>query len=113
MNDEFRFDSYAKETQRRIAEFQIKPDPALALPILHAIVRHYLPDANSISADSVLETSMAALGVDSLTLMEITLDVQDAFGIEFTEQELKELTSFSEIAPLIDQKVKALAIKSP
>jgi acyl carrier protein len=112
MNDEFRFASYDAELRRQIIAFHAKPDQALVIPILKRIVQHYLPKHSTITADLVMEDSLAAAGLDSLTLMEITLDVQDAFGTTFTDDELRHLKSFSEITSLLDAKVKGLASSS-
>ncbi len=110
MNDDgFRFASYDPELRRLIVEFHSKPNGALVIPILGRIIKHYLPKTSPFDADAVLEESLSTLGLDSLTLMEITLDVQDAFSTTFTDEELKQLTSFSEITVLIEQKVKALS----
>jgi len=109
MNDDFRFASYDPELRRQIIEFHEKPDRALVIPILRRIIKHYLPKDRALTVDSVLENSLPALGLDSLTLMEITLDVQDAFGTTFSDEELRSLTSFSEITSLIEKKVQALS----
>lgn len=109
MSDEFRFASYDPELRRLIIEFHQKPDSALVAPIVRRIIKHYLPKQSTVTVDLVMEGSLADFGLDSLTLMEITLDVQDAFNTTFTNEELKGLKSFSEINSLIDQKIKALA----
>jgi acyl carrier protein len=109
MSDEFRFASYDPELRRLILEFHQKPDSALVVPIVRRIIKHYLPKESAVTVDLALESSLADLGLDSLTLMEITLDVQDAFNTAFTNEELQGLRSFSEINSLIDQKIKALA----
>jgi acyl carrier protein len=109
MNDEFRFASYGAETQQQIRQFHETSDPALVVPILRGIVAYYLPKETSLTVDDLLGQPLSALGLDSLTWLEITLDVEDAFGMTFNDQELRELSSFSEIAGLIDRKVKALS----
>jgi acyl carrier protein len=108
-DDEYRFATYDPDTCRNIAQFQERPDPALVPPILRGIVQYYLPKETALTADSILDQPLTSMGLDSLTLMEITLDLQDAFGIELSDEELKNLQSFSEISSLLDQKVKALS----
>ena len=109
MNDEFRFASYGAETQQQIRRFESTHDPALVAPILRGLVAYYLPKESAPALEDVLTEPLTALGLDSLTWLEITLDVEDAFGLSFTDQELRGLSSFSEIAGLIDEKVKALS----
>jgi len=109
MSDPFRFAAYDANTQHSIAQFQEKPEAALVVPILRGIISHYLPKDSPRDVESLLEESVSALGLDSLTLMEITLDVQDAFGASFSDEDLRHMTSFSEIAGLIDRRVRELS----
>jgi acyl carrier protein len=109
MNDEFRFASYGAETQQQIRQFQETSDSALVAPILRGIVAYYLPRDVAVPVGDLLAQPVTDLGLDSLTWLEVTLDVEDAFGLTFSEQELRGLSSFSEIAGLIDEKVKALS----
>jgi acyl carrier protein len=109
MNDEFRFASYGAETKKCIAQFRATSDFALVAPILHGIVAYYLPKESTLTVEDVVTQPLTALGLDSLTLMEITLDVEDAFGVTFTDDELRGLRAFSEIAELIDRKIKSLS----
>ena len=47
------------------------------------------------------------LDVDSLSLVEYTMELEDAFGIELPEEELGELTTIGAFADLIMTKVAA------
>lgn len=47
------------------------------------------------------------LDVDSLSLVEYTMELEDAFGIELPEEELSELTTIGAFADLIMTKVAA------
>jgi len=109
MNDPFRFASYDAELRRLIVEFHEKPDKALVIPIVRRIINHYQPKERKISSDAPMDQPLAELGLDSLTLMEVTLDVQDAFQTTFNDEELKGLRSFSEITALIDERIRTLS----
>ena len=109
MNDPFRFASYDAELRRLIVEFHEKPDKALVVPIVRRIINHYQPKERKIPSDAPMDQPLADLGLDSLTLMEVTLDVQDAFQTTFTDEELKGLRSFSEITALIDERIRTLS----
>ena len=113
MKDEFRFAAYGSETRDRIAQFALTRDPTLVAPILRGIVAYYLPKDGTVTVESVLAQPLTAVGLDSLTLMEITLDVEDAFGTTFADEELRGLASFAEIAELIDRKVNKLSAGEP
>jgi acyl carrier protein len=52
-------------------------------------------------ATLVPEASMAALGLDSLSLAELMFDIEDAFGITL-KQEGTELRTFGDAVGLID-----------
>ncbi len=47
------------------------------------------------------------LDVDSLSLVEYTMELEDAFGIELPEEELSDLTTIGAFADLIMTKVAA------
>jgi len=47
------------------------------------------------------------LDVDSLSLVEYTMELEDAFGIELPEEELNELSTIGAFADLIMSKVPA------
>lgn len=47
------------------------------------------------------------LDVDSLSLVEYTMELEDAFGIELPEEELTELSTIGAFADLIMSKVAA------
>ena len=47
------------------------------------------------------------LDVDSLSLVEYTMELEDAFGIELPEEELGDLTTIGAFADLIMTKVAA------
>ena len=51
---------------------------------------------------------MNAFGLESLTLIEVVLDLQDALGITLSDDELRGLRSLDEARALLLQKVAAL-----
>jgi acyl carrier protein len=57
-------------------------------------------EAERLSAD----TTPKQLGIDSLTLLELLMLVDERTGIEITTDEVGLDTSFSELASLIDRK---------
>ena len=48
----------------------------------------------------VLEGTLADAGVDSLMAMEIAVDVERRYGLSFTVEELKEITTFGSLVSL-------------
>ena len=57
-------------------------------------------DVNQISPDSTFES----LGIDSLDVVEMVMDLESELGIEL-EMEDQNITTFQELADFIDSKV--------
>lgn len=52
------------------------------------------------------EDSLKNIGLDSLDLVEVMLEIEDALGIEFDSEEIGELTTLKSVLDLIDKKIK-------
>ena len=52
------------------------------------------------------EDSLASLGLDSLDLVEVMLAIEDRLGIEFTSEEIAQLTTLKDVSKLIEKKTK-------
>ena len=52
------------------------------------------------------DTILSELGLDSLDVVEITLEVEDKFHIEFTSSEISDLLSLKDVCELIRRKSK-------
>ena len=58
-----------------------------------------------ISADSITpDTTFASLGIDSLDIVEMIMDLEAELGVEL-EMEDQKITTFQELADFIDAKV--------
>ena len=57
-------------------------------------------DASEITPDSTFET----LGIDSLDIVEMVMDLESELGIEL-EMEDQKITTFGELAEFIDSKM--------
>ena len=62
-----------------------------------------------VEADQVQEDKSFVddLKVDSLSLVEYTMDLEDAFGIELPEEELVDVTTIGAFVDVIEAKVAA------
>ena len=58
-------------------------------------------------ASVVSSESLADLGIDSLTSVEIAVDLERAFGLRFDEMELKEVHSFRSLVEITRRRVEA------
>ncbi len=52
------------------------------------------------------EDSLKDIGLDSLDLVEVMLEIEDALGIEFSSDEIANLSSLKSVLDLINAKIK-------
>ncbi len=53
------------------------------------------------------ETTIGELGFDSLSILDLIYDVQQAFGIDFEAQELVNINTVGELADFLEEELKA------
>jgi acyl carrier protein len=91
-----------------IRQYRESHKPELVQTIVNGIVEKYLPpEMRERAADAM--KSPNEFGIESVTLMEIILDIQDALGLEITDNELRGLKNFDDATNLLRQKVAALS----
>ena len=49
---------------------------------------------------------LTSLGLDSLDLVETMLAIEDQLGVEFTSEEIADLTTLKDVVKLIEKKTK-------
>jgi acyl carrier protein len=107
-----RFLNVSPETLKTIREYRRTHSPELIPNIVRGIVEKYLPaNVRERAAEGV--KSLNAFGLESITLMEVVLDIQDALEITLTDDELRQLRSFDETIVLLSRKVGELQKKIP
>ncbi|MBO4856226.1 MAG: acyl carrier protein [Bacilli bacterium] len=52
------------------------------------------------------EDSLTSLGLDSLDLVEVMLAIEDKLNIEFTSEEIAQLSTLKDVVKLIERKTK-------
>lgn len=52
------------------------------------------------------EDSLQSLGLDSLDLVEVMLEIEDKLSIEFTSDEIAQLSTLKDVVKLIERKTK-------
>lgn len=93
------------ETLNEIIAFRRTHDLVLIEPIVSGIFRRYVPrekaeGSPAKSGAQLLQDS----GLDSLTLLEALLDIQDALEITFNEDEVRGVQSFEGLVDLLRAK---------
>ncbi len=75
------------------------------------VLRDKAVEMLEVSAEDVQEDKsfVADLDVDSLSLVELTMELEDAFGIELPEEELDDVKTIGAFADVIFAKVSAKA----
>lgn len=68
-----------------------------------AVVRDKAVELLGVAADTVQETTSFAddLGLDSLSLVEYTLELEDAFDVELPEEEVTAVPTFGGLVDLV------------
>ena len=51
------------------------------------------------------EDELTALGLDSLDLVEVMLEIEEVFGIEFSSEEIEECKHLKDVLDLINKKI--------
>jgi 3-hydroxyacyl-[acyl-carrier-protein] dehydratase len=89
-----------------ILSFRKTGDPSLVSVITRGIIARYLrSETRDFFASAAPETPLITLGVDSLTMLEIVLDVQEALDISVEDSELKQLRTVGEVNELLAEKI--------
>lgn len=74
---------------------------------LQTIIKPYLPE--DISADEINKNSdlTRELNINSAYLVDIVLDIEDVFNIEFKNEDMEKLRCISDAISLIHSKISA------
>ena len=102
-----RFLNFSPQTIKAICDYRRSHNPELVSPIVHGIIEKYLPpELRNRTPEAA--SSLNAFGIESVTLMEIILDIQDALCLVITDAELRSLKNFDEATKLLYDKVAVL-----
>lgn len=74
-----------------------------------AVMREQAVELLGLDPDKVVESASFVddLEVDSLSLVEYTMQLEDSFGIELPEEELTDLKDIGGLVTLVTQKTEA------
>ena len=92
-------------TSDAIIELQRTGSTELIPTIVRGIVWRYVHEARRPVVDqATLETPLASLGIDSLTMMEIVLDVQDALDLVIEDSDLRHMRTIGDVIGFLQQR---------
>jgi len=88
-----------------VIELQRTGDPELIPTIVRGIVWRYInKDAQPVLDQATAETQLASLGIDSLTMMEVVLDVQDALDLVIEDADLRHMRTIGDVIGFLQQR---------
>ena len=80
-------------------------DPAYIPAIMRGIVWRYVrPEIRSQAETAPPETPLTNLGMDSLMMLEVVLDLQDALDITIEDAELRKMQTIADVEQLLTEK---------
>jgi acyl carrier protein len=98
------------ETVEAAVRFRTSGDVREIPPIAYGIIeRHLSPEHNRNLAAAGDDTRLIEdLGIDSLTLLEIVLSIEETLGISIENEELREILTLGQVKTFIARKVSGL-----
>jgi acyl carrier protein len=87
-----------EETVDAIINLRRTGNTDLIEPIVRGIVWRYVQeDARHVVEEAKPETPLAALGIDSLMMLEVVLDVQDALDVVIEDADLRQMHTMGDV----------------
>ena len=81
-----------------IIDLRRNGDPSVIPTIVRGIVWRYVqPDAREVVDQATPETPLSSLGIDSLMMLEVVLDVQDALNIVIEDADLRRMQTIGDV----------------
>src|SRR5882757_8630164 len=95
-----------EETVEAIVNFRQTGDTALLPAIVKGVVKRYLPaDKVDLLKNATEQTNLAELHIESLTMLEIVLDIQDAVDVVIEDAELREVKTLGDVRKFLELKL--------
>lgn len=92
-----------------IVNLKTTGDPGYIPAIVRGIVWRYVHEnVRSRVDEATPETPLASLGIDSLTMMEVVLDVQDALDLVIDDEDLKNMKTIGDVIGFLQQRFTEL-----
>lgn len=87
-----------------IIELRRTGDPELIPPIVRGIVWRYVQEeARPVVDEAKPETPLSSLGIDSLMMLEVVLDVQDALEVVIEDADLRKMQTIGDVVEFLQQ----------
>jgi acyl carrier protein len=97
-----------EQTIDAIVKFRQTGDTALLPQIVRGVVQRYLPaDKVDLLNNATEDTNLSELHIESLTMLEIVLDIQDAVDVVIEDAELREVKTLGDVRKFLELKLAA------
>ena len=97
-----------EETVNAILFYRETGDAGLVEPITRGIIQRYLrPEGVEMFKNATMETPLIMLGIESLTMLEIILDIQDSLVVEIKDSEMGGFRSLGDVVRFLQGKVES------
>lgn len=94
-----------EDTIEAIITLRQTHDPSQIPAIVRGIVWRYVqPDARPVVEAAAPETPLSALGIDSLMMLEVVLDVQDALDLVIEDADLRKMQTIGDVITFLQQR---------
>lgn len=88
-----------------VINLQRTGDPSLIPTIVRGIVWRYVKaDVHPILDRAAPDTPLASLGIDSLMMMEVVLDVQDALDLVIEDSDLRRMHTIGDVIEFLQER---------
>lgn len=97
----------SQETIDATLRFRESNNPEEIPTVIYGIIERYLPPESNVSLKNADDSTslMEDLGIDSLTMLEIVLSIEEALGISIPTEELREIRTLGDAKNYIQQRL--------
>ena len=100
------FKRCSDDTVDAIVSFRQTGDKSLLPRIVKGVVQRYLPaDKADLLKNATEDSNLADLQIESLTMLEIVLDIQDAVDVVIEDAELREVKTMGDVRRFLELKL--------
>jgi len=95
------------ETLAAAVQFREDGDAAAVPAIVFGVIQRYQPSAATVPLAAAGETARLVedLGLDSLTMLEIVLTLEEVLGVQVPNEDLKDIRTLGQISQLLQRKL--------
>ncbi|MGF1678682.1 MAG: phosphopantetheine-binding protein [Candidatus Methylacidiphilales bacterium] len=89
-----------------IFSYRQKPGPDTLETVVYGIIDRYMPPESPMKIDDADDDTLLAddLGIDSLTMLEIVLSIEEALGVKVDDSELQSIRTLGEVKTYLLKK---------